>query len=173
MPKCLTALPTPLAEQPDSEAAPLMSSPWQAPRDPSESGSFTVNASGSFARVPTLVPWSSPSERLSILGWDDDGRPTGVMSQQTADWIASVIRPYVWSPGPIPPPASGLCARPIAATWPDGSPATLFCSLPPGHDGLDQTHDTHGNTMPLPAEEPRPARKRPAPRRKPEQPEVA
>lgn len=121
-----------------------------------------VTVSGTFARVPALVPWASPSTSLSmpavcasVMRWAEDGTPAGVTPQREADIMAEVcayldqprfqVRWLSWPWLPV----SGRCAYQTDVPWPDGSSAVLICSLDPGHEGLHVSLDPAGNPMPL------------------------
>jgi hypothetical protein len=112
-----------------------------------------ISTSGTFTRVPALVPRSSPS---GVLNFDDAGVAAGVMSQFEADvaaWIGQQLDPLMWNPGQIQRPVSGRCSFRTPTTWPDGSPAVLFCTRDPKHAGAHEAQSSAGNVMPLPVDD--------------------
>lgn len=157
--------PAPLAELPDSEAFPMSSqSPWQAPRDPSPSGQFTVSKSGTFRRVSPLVP------DTGVLVFGPDGRAEGVRADPAFDpalmaaadfavWVQSTLdildADATWSPADIADwePKSNQCA--FHWTVDPKLKIPFFCTLDPDHLG---DHEAWG------VSEVKATRKRPTPR---------
>jgi hypothetical protein len=128
-----------------------MSSPSHAMPEPTGIWSDPVSTSGTFTRVPALVPRGG----TSLFLFDQDGSAAGFVTQTQADvddFIRSVLDPLDWLPTPWSL-TSDQCSHPDAYDWPDGTPGQLFCSLPIDHAGLHEPKDTRGNVMPRPLDD--------------------
>lgn len=162
--------PTPLAQDPGEaprmpahELRTTSDSVWKAPLSVSSTGSFTMDASGTFPRVPVLVPRTAP-----VLTFSEDGTPEGHVTQELADWATAEIDKLNITPKQFPwSGTSGACPT----TWPADYGLVWQCTLPAGHsdDIRCEAQGVKGAVLASPTETVvtealKPARRKPTPR---------